>query len=820
MESLVQDLRFGVRMLLKSPGFTVVATLSLALGIGANTAIFTFINAVFFQSLNVREPDQVMELFTRDGKSSDASLSYLPLSYPNFEDYRAQNGVFTDLVAYQNVRLNLSGDGGEPQQIQGLIVSGAYFDLLGVRAAHGRTFLPEEDRTPGAAPVAVLSHGLWQRRFGGDASVLGKQITLNNQSFTVVGIAPENFRGTFAIGGPQLWVPMTMHEQVLTGTAREWFTSRRALTTGVLGRLKPGVTREQAQSALQTVARGLEETYPRDNEKRSVVLLPLTQSAIDPNQRELFVKAGGVLLTIVGLVLLIACANIANLLLARAAVRGREMSIRLALGAERRRIFQQLMTESLLLALLGGALGLLFAYWGRALLWNFRPPFLPQNGMDLSFNGRVLGFTLLLCVLTSILFGLVPALQASRLDLAAELKEKTGRAAHSRRWRRIGNLLIVFEVALSLVALIGAGLFLHSLYVAQQSDPGFEREKLLIVLFNVGSVGMDKARGEEFYRQVQERVRAVPGVESVSLASNGPFNPGFLNSIKIEGQPATEKTLYSAVNTVTPSYFQTLGIPLLRGRDFRETDGPQAPPVAVVNEAMASRFFPGQEVVGKRFAFFDEDTYIEIVGVARDSLQGGLNETPKPLIYLPLRQDYVPAVALCVRTAGDPAALVKTVRGEVQALDPNLPLIGVSTISEMTARVLWAPRMGAVLLTLFGSLALLLAAIGVYGVLSYSVSQRTNEIGLRMALGARPRHVLWLVLKQGMTLVGVGLVIGLGCGFVATRLIAGLLYGVSALDPLTFLCTPLLLAFVALLAGYLPARRAARVDPLTALRYD
>ncbi len=478
------------------------------------------------------------------------------------------------------------------------------------------------------------------------------------------------------------------------------------------------------------------------------------------------------------------------------------------------------MTESLLLALLGGALGLLFAYWGRALLWNFRPPFLPQNGMDLTFNGRVLGFTLLLSVLTSILFGLVPALQSSRLDLATELKEKTGRAARSRRWRKIGNLLVVFEVALSLVALIGAGLFLHSLHVAQQSDPGFETEKLLIMSFNVGSVGMDKARGEEFYRQVQERVRAVPGVQSISLASNGPFNPGFLNSIKIEGQATTDKTIFSGVNTVTPGYFQTLGIPLLRGRDFKETDGPQTPAVAVINEEMARRFFPGQEAVGKRFSFFDEDTDIEIVGVARDSLQGGLNETPKPLIYLPLQQDYVPAVALCVRTTGDPAALVRTVRGEVQALNPNLPLVGVSTISEMIARVLWAPRMGAVLLTVFGSLALLLAAIGVYGVLSYSVSQRTNEIGIRMALGAQPRHVLRLVLKQGMMLVGMGIVIGLGGGFVATRLIAGLLYGVSALDPLTFLCTPLLLAFVALLAGYLPARRAARVDPLAALRYE
>ncbi len=820
METLWQDLRFGFRIMLKSRAFTAVAILSLALGIGANTTIFTLVNAVFLQPLPVKEPAQLVSVYGTDEKNKGNLLDFMPVSYPNYMDYRDQNDVFSGLLAFSGVAMSLSGT-GEPEQINGLIVSGNYFDVLGIKAARGRTFLPEEDGTPGTHPVVVISHGLWQRRFGGDPSLVGKTLALNNQRFTVIGIAPENFRGTFAIGASDFWVPMMMHDQVLTGVFRQWFNERRALLFNVVGRLKPGVTTEQAQAAMQTVGRRLEQEYPKENEKRNVSLLPLLQSTINPNQRELFVRAGGLLTTIVGLVLLIACANVANLLLARATARRKEIAIRVAIGAGRWRIVRQLLTESILLSVLGGALGLLLAYWGRDLLWYFRPPFFNQNALSLDLNGRVLGFTMLLSLLTGVIFGLVPALQSTRSDTVSELKEKSSQINQTRRRFNLRSVLVVTQVALSLVSLIGAGLFLRSLRNAQAINPGFETEKLLVMSFDVGAQSYNETRGQEFYRQVQERVETIPGVRSAALATGQPFSGGFMRSVFIEGQePPGGRGILTLVNTVGLKYFETLGTPVLRGRDFRPTDRENAPKVVIINEAMARRFWPNEDAIGKRFKFFGDDFQEEVIGIARNSDVVNLGEDPRPVAYLPLLQNYAANVTLHVRTNGDPAAVLGTVRREVQALDPNLPLVAVSTISEVLGQALYGPRMGATLLAIFGLLALVLASVGIYGVLAYSVSQRTHEIGLRMALGAQTGDVLKLVLKQGMVLVMAGVGMGLVASLALTHLISQLLFGVTAVDPITFAGTALLLAGVALLASYIPARRATKVDPMIALRHE
>jgi predicted permease len=506
---------------------------------------------------------------------------------------------------------------------------------------------------------------------------------------------------------------------------------------------------------------------------------------------------------------------VANLLLARAAARRKEIAIRLSIGASRARLIRQLMTESVLLSLLGGVVGLLLAYWGRDLLWSFRPPFFGENDLDLSLNPKVLGFTLLLSLVTGLIFGLVPALQSSRSDLVTELKDKSSQPNRTGGWLSLRNLLVVSQVALCLIALIGAGLFLRSLGNAQRIDPGFETEKMFVMAFNVGAQGYDQTRGLEFYRQVQERVRTVAGVQGATVSSNFPFGGGLQRSIFIEGQdpPAGGRGVLTIVNSVGSGYFETLGIPLLRGRDFNDSDRENTTRVVIVNDAMAQRF-------GKRFKFFGDESFYEIVGIARNSNAIFLGEDPRPIIYQPMLQSYSAFASLYVRTAGDPSNVLGTVRNEVQALDRNLPITNVSTMSDVIAQGLWAPRMGAALLAVFGGLALLLAAIGIYGVLAYSVSQRTHEIGLRMALGAQQRDVLALVMKQGAGLIGSGVVLGLAASFVLARFISSLLFGVSAADPATFAGTPIVLAAVALLASYIPARRAARVDPMVALRYE
>ncbi len=817
IETLIQDVRFGLRMLWKKPDFTLIVVLTLALGIGANTAIFTLFNALFLQPLPVADPARLMSVFGMDEKNSQIDFS--TISWPNFKDYRDQNDVFTGMIAFQYASLNFSG-GGEPQWIYGMIVTGNYFDLLGVKAAIGRTFLPEEDRTPGTHPVIVLSYGAWQRRFGGDPAIVGRAIKLNGLEYTVVGVAADGFKGTDVIGGVDYWVPMMMHDQVLDGVYREGFNSRRALTLAVIGRLKSGVTEQQAETAMRAIGRRLEQDYPKDNDKRNVTLIPLNQSP--PQQRSVYLRVSGFLFAVVGLVLLIACANVANLLLARAAARRKEISLRIAIGASRARLIRQLLTESLMLALAGSGVGLLLAVAGRDLLWAFRPPWIGAGDLNLSIDPRVLGYTLLLSLLTGVIFGLAPALQGSRVELITELKEKGGQAVGGQRWFSLRNLLVVGQVALSLVALICAGLFLHSLSNARRINPGIETEKLLVLSFDVGVQGYDKARGMEHYRGVVEKVEEIPGVISAAIASARPFALGFVRTVFVEGQEPSGggRGILTIHGIVDPKYFETMGIPLVRGRNFTTADREKAPPVVVINEAMANRFWPNQDALGKRFRFFGNDVSQEVIGVVKDSTALHIGEVPPPVVYLSLLQEFPSWVTLHVRTAGDPSELLATVRREVQSLDRTMPLMRSATISQLIGEELWSAQMGAALLSVFGVLALVLASVGIYGVLAFSVSQRTSEFGIRLALGARPSDVLRLVLSQTLTLVAAGTTIGITGGLIMTRMVTNLLYGVSAVDPMTFVGMPVLLLLVALLASFLPARRATKIDPMIALKCE
>jgi predicted permease len=821
-----QDLRTGFRVLLKSPGFTVVAILSLALGIGANTAIFTIINAVFLHPLPVEEPSQLVELFTRDTKTvnTNANFQLTGSSLPNFEDYRDQNRVFSSFAAATNFALPLNWGGQtEPQQLNGYLVSASFFDVLGVKAFRGRTFFPDEDKKPGANAVLVMSHSLWTRRFGADPHLVGQTITLNATSYTVIGVAPPNFKGPLAIAPPDvLWIPVSMRDFVLSGPAKDFENNRRFRWLSMIGRLKPGVTLKQAEAAMKTIAAALEKQYPRENQGRTVELSLLTDAALGINNRQQFTVAGAVLMSVVGLVLLIACVNLANLLLAQAAKREKEMSIRAALGAGRSRLMRQLLTESMLLSLLGGAAGLLVAYWGRGLLWSFRPPFLPDGSVDLSFDARVLGFTAGAALLTGLLFGIIPALKASDPDLNAMLK--TGGRGGTLGWthNRLRSLLVISEMALALVALVGAGLFLRSMQNAQKINPGFENKNLFQFFFNLASLRYDTGHGQQFIHDAVERAKSVPGVADAAISSGGLFGAVVAGTTFREGEQSNPNDRGTLINldNVTPGYFNTMRIPVIRGREFTEFDREGSAKVAIINEVMAKLMWAGQEALGKRFYTFGDAQPFEVVGVAGNTIVLQFNQDPQPIAYFPLRQQYSPAGALVVRTTGNPEAVLGTVRTQVQQLDRNLAFTNSNTVGEFLNQGLWAPRMGAVLLGIFGLLALALASIGIYGVMAYSVSQRTNEIGIRMALGARPAQVLRLVLAQGIQLALMGAAAGVLVALLLGRYVSGLLFGVSGKDPLTIGGVALLLSAVAALACYIPARRATRVDPIVALRYE
>jgi predicted permease len=813
----MRDIKYAIRMLVKAPAFTAVAILSLALGIGANTAIFSLINAVLLRPLPVSDPSTLVSVSQTDQRNP----GNLPVSDLNFRDLRAQNTSFTDMAAFTFAQVNFT-HGNEALPIPVQVVTANYFSLLGAQPTVGRGFLPEEETK--ASPVAVISRGFWERTLGSDPSIVGRTITLNRTPFTVIGIAPKNFSGT-VLGGPAAWVPRSMHQVVQPGF--DWYDQRRGLFLFAFGRLKPGVSIEQARSNLRSLFANLEQTYPVENKGRSAAAVPLLEARLNPNGQgpNVVVQLSSVLMGVVGLVLLIACGNIANLLLARAGKRRREVAIRLALGAKRGRLIRQLITESVVLSICGGVAGLLVAYWALQALVSAQLPLPFPVDDSLTLDPRVLAFTAALSVLTGILFGLVPALQASKPDVVPVLKNELVPSAAGRRgiaaFVTFRQVLVMLQVAMSLTALIAAGLFLRDLVSAQRIDPGFETSGVLIATINVGREGYTQERAELFYDQVTDKVAALPGVAGAALAQNPPLAGGFLRSVFPEGADTTTKDrILIQVNDVTPGYLQTIGIPLVRGRDFTRTDDAASPRVVIVNQTMADEFWKGQDPIGRRFKFFGDEDYSTIIGVAKNAKYNGVQEQPLPFIYLPLKQSFSPAVTLHVRAAGDATRLASAVRGAVRELDPTLTLFNVQTLEDQIQQSLQPQKMNVVLLSTFGALALLLAAIGLYGVASYAVAQRTREIGVRMALGAQPGAVLSLVLGNGMILVAVGLAAGLVASYFVAGAMSALVVGVNPHDPLTFTATPIILGAIALLASYVPARRATRIDPLLALRAE
>jgi len=806
------ELRYAFRMLVKNRSFTVIAIITLAIGIGANTAIFSLVNTALLRPLPIENPDQLVSL-----SYSGGGRIFSTFSHPNYRDIRDRNDVFSDLIAYRFAPLSLSHDGIN-ERLWSYLVSGNYFEALGVQAVIGRTISVDDDRSPGAHPVAVLSYACWRKRFGSAPDIIGRTLLANGQSYTIIGVAEKGFEGTEIVASPEIWFPMAMQARIEVGD--EWLEERGVENLFLQGRLKPGIGLERARASLDSISLQLENEFPEVNEGKRITLTP--PGLMGGMMRGSIVGFSAGLMLVVGLVLLLACINLANLLLARATERRREIAVRLALGATRFQIVRQLLTETTLLALIGGGLGVLLAWWMVGLAAGWKPPIdVPVNfGLDIDY--RVLIFAFLVSLGTGILFGLLPALQATKTDLIQALKDDPPAGGLSRSWLKNG--LIVFQVALSLLLLIGGGLMIRGLQRAQTLDLGFNPLNVVEASFDLRLQGYDEARGSEFQKALLEGIRAIPGVEAAGLASMVPVDLHFGSTrIFIEGQaierPANApRALSSRIST---GYFSTMQTRLLRGRDFTEQDIEGAVEVAIVNQIFANRFWPGENPIGKRFSLGSPDApKLEVIGIAQNGKYAGLNEDPKPFVYRNIRQSYTGSINLLVRAGTEPQRLIAAVRSELHRLDPNLPLAGARTMTEHMSFPLLPARVAATLFGSFGIIALALAVIGLYGVMSYSVSKRTREIGIRMAMGARSADVQKMIIVQGMTLTIVGVMIGLLLAFGMTRLMKSLLFGISATDPMTFISIVLLLALAALLACWLPARRAAATDPMIALRCE
>ena len=811
MGTLWQDVRYGLRMLVKTPSFTFITVITLALGIGANTAIFSLVSAVLVRPLNYQEPERLVMVWESDmaiGAGRDT------IAAGNYADWKTQNQVFEDIVALELRSFDLTGD-GEPEKLTSFGVSANFFPLLGVSPAKGRNFLPEEDQ-PGANKVVVISHALWQDRFGGEPGITNRDILLNGEKYRVVGVMPQKFQ--FQVADVKLWTPIAF--------TAEQLADRDLHNLNVVARLKQGVTVTQANADIQAITHRIAAAYPEQAEGLSASVIPLHEQLVGDVRRPLLL-----LIVAVGFVLLIACANIAGVLLSRAAARGREIAVRSALGASRWRIVRQLLTESLLLGALGGGLGLLLAMWTLAFLQQLIPAGMRESTV-LTLDLPVLGFTLAISLLAGMIFGLAPALRASRIDLNGALKSATGRAGFGAGQRWLRNLFVVAEIALSLVLLVGAGLLIQTLSKLRGQYSVLRPDNVLTLRTQLsGGRYREHSQRVPFYDQVLARVEHLPGVVAAGYTTAVPLTWMGANGLSLEGRETEPNVSWNAIHRqVSPGYFQAMGLALRQGRAFNERDDERATPVAAINETMARQFWPNEDPLGKRFKVGPPDSlnpWLTITGVVADVRQMGLDAPVKAEMYVPYWQAGqampYPIFAprdLVIRATNAPASLVPAMRQAIREVDPNQPVANVRTMDEVLGRVTAQRRLGMILLATFAALGLLLAALGIYGVLSYFVVQHTREIGVRMALGAQPGDVLRLVIGKGLRLALTGVVVGLIGAFVLTRLMKSLLFGVSAIDPLTFAGVTVMLTVVAILACYIPARRATRVDPMVALRYE
>ncbi len=810
VESLIQDLRYGLRQLRRNPGFTAVAVLTLALGTGANTAMFSLIDAVLLRPLPYAHPSQLVSIQQRVGHVASADVK---VSYPNFLDWRSQNHVFSSIAAYCESNFTLTGV-GQPVQLPGEFITWDTFRLLGKRPALGRGFLPQDEQA--GSHEVLLSHRLWQSRFRSNPKVVGHAIALDGKSYTIRGVMPAGFQFPINAETAELWTAIAPD----AGGKSPMTADRGAGLFSVIARLKPGVTMSQAEADIGVISRRLAKEYPNtDGDFKGVILQSELRQIVGSVQLALLILLGAV-----GFVLLIACANVASLLLSRGASRNKEMAIRVALGAGRRRVVRQLLTETFLLSLLGTGLGLLLAVWGTRVLLRLTPVTIPRSS-QVGVDGLVLLFAIALAFVTAVLFGAAPAIQLSKPGLGEALKEGGRSSSDTGRHRRLRNGLVIGETAAAFSLLAGAALLIASYLALQRTDPGFNPHQLLTFTFQLPRTRYSRAQEVSFYTRLLARLRQTPGVRSASGVVPLPETDPWSLSFEIEGHPvASAMRPVAGFVMASPGYFHTMGIPILQGRGFTEADDEKAPPVTVVSQAFAHRYFPNEDPVGRRIrtraSMGGVPPWREIVGIVGDVKDRGLAGTPGPVYYVPYNQLPLTTLTFIVRAKGNPRALVSLVRSEMVSMEPNIPLYDIETMEQYLASSSAQARFNTILLGIFASLALLLAAVGLYGVVSYSVSQRTHEVGVRMALGARREDVLKLVVGQGfkLTLIGVG--IGIAAALVLTRYLSSLLYGVKPTDPLTFVVVSLTLTGVALLACYVPARRAASVDPMVALRHE
>lgn len=809
MQALIQDLRYAIRLMAARRAFTVIAVLVLALGIGANSAIFSVVNAVLLRSLPFPDPDRIVMVFERDLQQHNQEA----VAAANFLDWRDQNQTFQNMAAYREESFALTG-GERPERVSGLLTTASLFPVLGVKPMLGRVFQPDEDSL-GNNRIALISHGLWERRFAGDPNILGQQLTANGEPLTIIGVMPAQFRFP---AEADLWVPprQTVPEHVLSPTVN-MSVNRNSHYLSAIGRLKPHVTLAQARADMDTVASRLEAQDPNNNMGRGVALVTLRDQTVGDIRPTLMVLFGAV-----AFVLMIACANVANLLLARASTRRKEIAIRTALGATRTRLMRQLLTESILLGGAGGGVGLLLALWGMKPLVALMPSDL-YGAKNIEIDGKVLGFTVGVSLLTGLVFGLVPALHATRTDLNVSLKGGGRGGTGEARRNRPTRFLVTFEIALSLVLLIGAGLMIKSFVRLEQVNPGFETRNVVTLRLSLPATRYpDSQSRATFFQQVVSRLQSLPGVLAAGAVSRLPLTSGNSSrGLKIEGVqddgfgngPAGD------YRVISPDYFRSMAIPISRGRDLNERDTRDAPAVVIINETMARRYWPDEDPLGKRLRVDTAgEPWMEIVGVVGDVKHFGLDSQSKAEIYVPYTKDPWPFMSLVVRSASDPASLADAIRSEVWGLDRDLPVPAIKTMDQLLAGSISGRRFNTLLLGIFASVALVLSAVGIYGVMSYSVAQRTQEIGIRLALGAKRSEVLKLVVWQGMTLSLTGIGIGFGAALGLSRVLTRLLFAVTATDPATFVIISILLTGVALAACLVPACRAMRLDPMTALR--